>query len=206
MLTTVVVRRGLCLWGLWPEQEPDWEDCAPSDRALAKRLCEGCPVIDQCLELELRNAGMSTTGVWGATCEDDRRALHPIWRRRRQQQEPERSGRRADAMTVNLTPTQVLAVLGVLVIVVMMWRSGTRRAHRAAQAAHAASRVVSLAGHVLITAGVIVGVQWVVITYALGSTLFWVVLALPALIAGHVLTKALTVTSLDVTHRRGDRR
>lgn len=109
-------------------------------------------------------------------------------------------------MTINLTPTQLLAVLGVLVIVVMMWRSGTRRARRAAVAAHAASRVVSLAGQVLITAGVIVGVQWLVITYALGSTLFWVVLALPALIAGHVLTKALTVISLDVTHRRGERR
>jgi hypothetical protein len=109
-------------------------------------------------------------------------------------------------MTINLTPTQVIAVIGVLMVVVMMWRSGTRRAHRAAQAAHAASRVVSLAGQVLVTAGVIVGAQWLVITYALGSTLFWVVLALPALIAGHVLTKALTVTSLEVTHRRGDRR
>ncbi|HEX4103674.1 MAG TPA: hypothetical protein VHY21_24565 [Pseudonocardiaceae bacterium] len=109
-------------------------------------------------------------------------------------------------MTINLTPTQVIIVIGVLVVVVMMWRSGTRRAHRAAQAAHAASRVVSLAGQVLVTAGVIVGAQWLVITYALGSTLFWVVLTLPALIAGHVLTKALTVTSLEVTHRRGDRR
>lgn len=109
-------------------------------------------------------------------------------------------------MTVNVGPMQVLAVLGVLVLVVVMWRSGARRARRAAQAAHAASRVVSLAGHVVITAGVIVGVQWLVITYALGSTLFWVVLALPALIAGHVLTRVLTVTSLDVTHRRGDRR
>lgn len=107
-------------------------------------------------------------------------------------------------MTINLTPTQVLAAIGVLVVVVMMWRSGTRRAHRAAQAAHAASRVVSLAGQVLATAGAIVGVQWLVITYALGSTLFWIALALPALIAGHVLTKALTVTSLQVTHRRGD--
>ncbi len=107
-------------------------------------------------------------------------------------------------MTINLTPTQVLAVVGVLVVVVMMWRSGTRRAHRAAQAAHAASRVVSLAGQVLATAGVIVGVQWLVISYALGTTLFWVALALPALIAGHVLTKALTVTSLQVSHRRGD--
>jgi Transposase DDE domain len=40
-------------------------------------------------------------------------------------------------------------LVGVLVIVVMMWRSGTRRARRAA---HAAARVVSLAGHVLVTA------------------------------------------------------
>jgi hypothetical protein len=107
-------------------------------------------------------------------------------------------------VTVNVTPTQVLALVGVLVIVVMMWRSGTRRARRAAQAAHAASRVVSLAGHVLVTAAVIVGAQWLVITYAAGSTLFWVALALPALITGHVLTRAFTVTSLEVTHRRGD--
>jgi WhiB family transcriptional regulator, redox-sensing transcriptional regulator len=84
LLTTVVVRRGLCLWDLWPAVEPDWEDCAPSDRVLAQRLCEGCPVIDQCLELELRTGGASTTGVWGALPEDDRRALHPIWQRRRQ--------------------------------------------------------------------------------------------------------------------------
>jgi WhiB family redox-sensing transcriptional regulator len=84
VLNTVVVRRGLCLWGLWPEQETDWEDCAPSDRALAERLCEGCPVIDQCLELELRTAGASTTGVWDALPEDDRRALHRVWQQRHQ--------------------------------------------------------------------------------------------------------------------------
>jgi len=83
VLTTVVVRRGLCLWGLWPAAEPDWEDCAPSNRMLAQRLCAGCPVIDECLELELRTAGASTTGVWGALAEDDRRVLHPIWQRRR---------------------------------------------------------------------------------------------------------------------------
>lgn len=109
-------------------------------------------------------------------------------------------------MTVTVSPTQVLAVVGVLVIMAMMWRSGTRRARRAAQAAYAASRVVSLAGHVVATAAVIVGVQWLVITYAAGSTLFWVVLALPALITGHVLTRAFAVTSVDVTYRRGDRR
>ena len=79
-----VVLRGLCLLELWPPGEPDWEGCAPSDRALAERLCEGCPAIDQCLELELRTAGASTTGVWGALAEDDRRALHRVWRNHRQ--------------------------------------------------------------------------------------------------------------------------
>jgi WhiB family redox-sensing transcriptional regulator len=83
VLTTSVVLSGLCLLELWPPVEPDWDDCAPSDRALAERLCEGCPVIDQCLELELRTAGASTTGVWGALAEDDRRVLHRIWRKRR---------------------------------------------------------------------------------------------------------------------------
>jgi WhiB family redox-sensing transcriptional regulator len=92
VLTTVVVRRGLCLWGLWPAVEPDWEDCAPSDRALAERFCEGCPVIDQCLELELRTAGASTTGVWGALPEDDRRALHRVWQRCRQNQNDQEGG------------------------------------------------------------------------------------------------------------------
>lgn len=105
-------------------------------------------------------------------------------------------------MTLNLTPTQVVAVLGVLLALLMMWRSGTRRGRRAAEAAHAASRVASLAGHVLGTAGVIVGVQWGVITYAGGTTLFWVALALPALITAHAVTKS--VASLDTTHWRGD--
>ena len=109
-------------------------------------------------------------------------------------------------MTIEVTPTQALVAHGVLLALVMMWRSGTRRARRAAEAAHAASRVASLAGHVVVTAGVIVGVQWGAITYAPGTTLFWAVLTGPALITGHVLTKVLTVTSLDVTHRRGERR
>lgn len=109
-------------------------------------------------------------------------------------------------MTLHLTPTQVLAAIGVLLMLVMVWRSGTRRARRAADAARAGAQVVSLAGRVLLTAGVIVGVQWVAITYSPGSTLFWMVLALPALIAGHVLTRLLTLTSLDTTRRRDHRR
>jgi WhiB family redox-sensing transcriptional regulator len=94
VLRDVVMRRGLCLWGLWPEVEPDWDECAPSDRELATRLCAGCPVIDQCLELDLRTSGACTTGVWGALAEDDRRALHPIWQRHRHRQdgEPDQEG------------------------------------------------------------------------------------------------------------------
>jgi hypothetical protein len=107
-------------------------------------------------------------------------------------------------MTINLSPTQVVAVLGVGLALLMMWRSGTRRGRRAAEATHAASRVASLAGYLLGTAGVIVGVQWVAITYAPGTTLFWVVLTLPALITAHALTRS--VTSLEATSWRGDRR
>ena len=92
VLTNVVALNGLCLLDLWPEIEPDWDGCAPSDRALAQRLCEGCPVIDQCLELELRTAGANTTGVWGATCDDDRRALHRVWQRRREHRRNDQEG------------------------------------------------------------------------------------------------------------------
>jgi hypothetical protein len=106
-------------------------------------------------------------------------------------------------MTINLSPPQVVAALGVVLALLMMWRSGTRRGRRAAHAALAASRVASLAGHVFGTAAVIVGVQWVAITYALGSTLFWVVIALPALITAQALTKS--VAGMDV-YWRGDRR
>jgi hypothetical protein len=109
-------------------------------------------------------------------------------------------------MTVNLSPTQVVAVLGVLLALVMVWRSGTRRGRRAAYAAHAAAQIASLAGYVLGTAAVIVGIQWAAMTYALGSTLFWVVLAVPALITSYVATRALAVTSGDLYYRGGDRR
>ena len=107
-------------------------------------------------------------------------------------------------MTINLTPIQVVAVLSVLLALMMMWRSGARRGRRAADAACGASRVASLAGHLLGTAGVIIGVQWAVITYAPGSTLFWVMLAVPALITAHALTRS--GTSLDSGYWRGDRR
>ena len=63
---------------------PRWLHQAGSDRELAARLCAGCPVQLECLELELRMFGEHTVGVWGALDEDGRRALYSYWRRARQ--------------------------------------------------------------------------------------------------------------------------
>ena len=60
---------------------PRWLHENGTDRELAARLCPGCPVQVECLELELRMFGDQTVGVWGALGEDDRRALVPHWRR-----------------------------------------------------------------------------------------------------------------------------
>jgi hypothetical protein len=110
-------------------------------------------------------------------------------------------------MTVNLTATQILAGVGVLLVLLLMWRVGARKARKAADAARASARVVSLAGRVLFTGAAFVGVQWLVITHPGNPTLLVVVLAVPDLIAAHILTRALTVTSMDTTkQRRGGRR
>ena len=49
------------------------------DRALAEYLCTGCPVVDHCLELELRTCGAQTVGVFGGLTEDERREVHRLW-------------------------------------------------------------------------------------------------------------------------------
>ncbi|WP_410662951.1 hypothetical protein [Amycolatopsis sp. lyj-84] len=106
-------------------------------------------------------------------------------------------------MTVNLTPTQILAGIGILLALFVVWRFGARKARRAADAARASARVVSLAGRVLFTGAAFTGVQWLVITHPGNPTLLIVVLGVPNLVAAHVLTRALTVTSLDTTNHRG---
>ncbi|PXY27761.1 hypothetical protein [Prauserella muralis] len=109
-------------------------------------------------------------------------------------------------MTIDLTPEQVLAAAGALFALVLVWRMGTRRARKAAEVARASARVVSLAGRVVFMAAAFVGVQWLVIANPGNTTLLIVVLALPDLLAAYVLTRTLTVTSMDTTKRRGDRR
>ena len=106
-------------------------------------------------------------------------------------------------MTLNLGPTELLAGVGVLVSLFMIWRASARRAKAAAKAARSSARLLSLGGRVLITAGLIVGVQWVVITYASANRwLLLAVLGVPALFASYTLTRALTVTTWDRDGRR----
>ena len=107
--------------------------------------------------------------------------------------------------TISLTPTQILAGIGVLLILLWVWRAGVRRAKAAAEAARSGARFVSLAGRVLFTAGLIVGVQWVVITHPGSPWLLLAVLGLPALFSSYALTRALTVTVVDSPRRRGRR-
>jgi hypothetical protein len=85
-----------------------------------------------------------------------------------------------DGFTV--TGGQVMALLAMLLVVVL----------------------VAVAGRVLLTAAVIVGIQWAVITYwPQNTTLVWVVLGVPALLAGYTLADALTgSTGLGSGQRR----
>lgn len=110
-------------------------------------------------------------------------------------------------MTINVTPTQLLAALGVALLVLWVWRASSRRAKAAADAARKGARLLSLTGRVLAMAGIIVGVQWVVITHRGDTVLLLVVLGLPALFAAYTVTRALTIAAWDDgPRRRGDRR
>jgi WhiB family redox-sensing transcriptional regulator len=81
VLAEIVADGGSCMEVSADDGPPRWLHEAGSDRELAARLCRGCPVQQECLELELRMFGDQTVGVWGALGEDDRRALVPYWRR-----------------------------------------------------------------------------------------------------------------------------
>jgi hypothetical protein len=91
-----------------------------------------------------------------------------------------------DGFTV--TGGQVLVVIAILLVVVL----------------------VAVAGRVLLAAAVIAGAQWAVITYwPQNTTLVFVALGVPALLAGYTLADALTgSTGLGTgsRHRRGGNR
>ena len=85
VLASWVTARGRCLWETTFGEPPEWTGEDEPERALATRLCAGCPVRAECLEFELRLGGAETVGVWGALNTDDRRALHKVWSSRRRE-------------------------------------------------------------------------------------------------------------------------
>ena len=109
---------------------------------------------------------------------------------------------------MTLTPTQLLAALAVALVVVWIWRASARRARRAAEAARAGARLLSLTGRVVVGAVVLTGVQWLAFTYPGAPWLLRVAaLGLPALFTSYTLTRALTVTTVDLRREtRGGRR
>ena len=109
-------------------------------------------------------------------------------------------------VTLHMTPVEVLAGLGGLLVLITIWRISVRAARRAADTARAGARLMSLGGRVSVTGALIGGVQWVVLTHSTDRVLVWVTLGLPALLAGYTLTKALTVTTTDTPRHRGGRR
>ena len=80
VLANIVMEHGACVWCYGEADSPPLTGEDNADREFAARICAGCPVQDECLELELRYAGRDTVGVWGALAEQDRRALYPLWR------------------------------------------------------------------------------------------------------------------------------
>jgi hypothetical protein len=105
--------------------------------------------------------------------------------------------------TISLSPVEIMAGVGVLLVLLWVWRAGARRAKAAAEAARSSARLVSLFGRVSFTAGLIAGIQWVVLTHGPELWLTLVVLGLPALFASYTLTRALTITTHDMPRRRG---
>ncbi len=106
----------------------------------------------------------------------------------------------------SVTPVQLMAGMGVLLVVGFVWRASRRRVRAAADAARAGARLLSLAGRVLVTTLLLVGAQWVVVLHPDSPWLLLAVLGLPDLFAAYSLTRALTVTTVDAPRRRGGRR
>lgn len=110
-------------------------------------------------------------------------------------------------MIVTVSPVELLAGFGALLVLIVAWRTSVRRARRIAVAGRNRARLATLTGRVLLTAALLGAVQWVVLTHFGDLVLTAVVLGLPNLLAAYVLVRALTVTTVeDRPVRRGGRR
>jgi hypothetical protein len=106
-----------------------------------------------------------------------------------------------DVLLVGLA---MLAGLGVIAA----FRSGARSAYRVARHTQHVTRMGGNLIRTLGTAGVIVGMQWAVVSFTSDPRAWGVALGVPALFAGSVIARLFSVTELlhDSTHGRGNRR
>ena len=87
VLAEIVARHGLIRRPLHGEPATAALGSVDADRELAAGLCEGCPVLDECLELDLRWMADRTLGAFAGLTEADRRALYPLWITERRERE-----------------------------------------------------------------------------------------------------------------------
>jgi hypothetical protein len=96
----------------------------------------------------------------------------------------------------------VLAGLGLLSV----WTSGARTGRNAERAVREVTRLTGTAGRTLVTAAVIVGVQWAVIATTSNPIALGAALGVPALFAGVTVARLVAVTEVVRTVPRGGRR
>ena len=79
-----VSRDGTCMWVRTTGTEPQWTGDDATDRAMAAPICARCPVQRECLELEFRSFGYTTSlSIWGPLDPDARQAGYVAWLERR---------------------------------------------------------------------------------------------------------------------------
>lgn len=101
-----------------------------------------------------------------------------------------------ETMTIGLL---VLTALGLISF-------GAKTGVKAARGAREVTRIGGSAGRTLLTAGVIVGVQWAVITLTTSPLAWGVALGVPALFAGVTVARLLAVTTVIRSLPSGSRR
>lgn len=78
-LWELVSHVGACMADDPNNELPDFTSDDMGERLTALRICAGCPVQWECLELDLRVSGVDTAGVWGGFGPEDRSAVHEFW-------------------------------------------------------------------------------------------------------------------------------
>lgn len=113
----------------------------------------------------------------------------------------------ATSMSAGTTVVLVLVVLAGLGLL-HIWSSGIRAGRKVERQVREFTRLSQVAGGALISAVVIGGIQWAVVTHTAPSPVWVFVLGAPALLAGVSVGRLLAVTTAVHSHygRRGVRR